>query len=171
MNHDGTICFFVNSVVEIFSIMKHFELFEDSAVYCAPKSRNKLKTEYGFTNTYTEWSANTMRKYNFFTARFFTAFDLDLDYQPHLVMLTDPYTAEHTLLDVDTDCIQICGRFRKGISSATHIYRVNPHDGKQMLSKDAENVQKIMIMPGDADLLRYQDTEDDAYLIEYVLKK
>ena len=137
MNHDGTICFFVNSVVEIFSIMKHFELLEDSAVYCAPKSRNKLNTEYGFTNTYTEWSANTMRKYNFFTGRFFTAFDLDLDYQPHLVMLTDPYTAEHTLLDVDTDCIQICGRFRKGISSATHIYRVNPH----IIVKSREQVE------------------------------
>lgn len=137
MNHDGTICFFVNSVVEIFSIMKHFELLEDSAVYCAPKSRNKLKTEYGFTNTYTEWSANTMRKYNFFTGRFFTAFDLDLDYQPHLVMLTDPCTAEHTLLDVDTDCIQICGRFRKGISSVTHIYRVNPH----IIVKSREQVE------------------------------
>lgn len=137
MNHDGTICFFVNSVVEIFSMMKHFNLLEDSAVYCAPKSRNKLKTEYDFTNTYTEWSANTMRKYNFFTGRFFTAFDLDLDYQPHLVMLTDPYTAEHTLLDVDTDCIQICGRFRKGISSVTHIYRVNPH----IIVKSREQVE------------------------------
>ena len=137
MNHDGTICFFVNSVVEIFSMMKHFDLLEDSAVYCAPKSRSKLKTEYDFTNTYTEWSAATMRKYNFFTGRFFTAFDLDLDYQPHLVMLTDPYTAEHTLLDVDTDCIQICGRFRNGISSATHIYRVNP----EIIIKSKEQVE------------------------------
>ena len=137
MNHDGTICFFVNSVVEIFSMMKHFNLLEDSAVYCAPKSRNKLKAEYDFTNTYTEWSAATMRKYNFFTGRFFTAFDLDLDYQPHLVMLTDPYTAEHTLLDVDTDCIQICGRFRNGISSATHIYRVNP----EIIIKSKEQVE------------------------------
>ena len=137
MNHDGTICFFVNSVVEIFSMMKHFNLLEDSAVYCAPKSRGKLKTEYDFTNTYTEWSAATMRKYNFFTGRFFTAFDLDLDYKPHLVMLTDPYTAEHTLLDVDTDCIQICGRFRNGISSATHIYRVNP----EIIIKSKEQVE------------------------------
>lgn len=137
MNHDGTICFFVNSVVEIFSMMKHFDLLEDSAVYCAPKSRGKLKTEYDFTNTYTEWSAATMRKYNFFTGRFFTAFDLDLDYKPHLVMLTDPYTAEHTLLDVDTDCIQICGRFRNGISSATHIYRVNP----EIIIKSKEQVE------------------------------
>lgn len=137
MNHDGTICFFVNSVVEIFSIMKHFNLLEDSAVYCAPKSRNKLKNEYDFTNTYIEWSATTMRKYNFFTGRFFTAFDLDIDYQPHLVMLTDPYSAEHTLLDVDTDCIQICGRFRNGISSVTHIYRVNPH----IIVKSREQVE------------------------------
>ena len=125
-NHNGTICFFINSVVEIYSLMKHFDIMEDSAVYCAPKSRGKLKAEYGFTNAHTEWSADTMKKYNFFTGRFFTAFDLELDYKPDLVMITDPYNAEYTMLDVDTDCIQICGRFRNGINSATHIYRVNP---------------------------------------------
>ena len=125
-NHNGTICFFINSVVEIYSLMKHFDLLEDSAVYCAPKSRSKLKNENGFTNAYTEWSAETMKKYNFFTGRFFTAFDLELPYKPDLVMITDPYNAEYTMLDVDTDCIQICGRFRNGINSATHIYRVNP---------------------------------------------
>ena len=125
-SHNGTICFFINSVVEIYSLMKHFDIMEDSAVYCAPKSRSKLKNEYDFTNSYTEWSADTMKKYNFFTGRFFTAFDLELPYKPDLVMITDPYNAEYTMLDVDTDCIQICGRFRNGINSATHIYRVNP---------------------------------------------
>ena len=125
-NHNGTICFFINSVVEIFSLMKHFGIMEDSAVYCAPKSRSKLKNEYYFTNAYTEWSAETMKKYNFFTGRFFTAFDLELPYKPDLIMVTDPYNAEYTMLDVDTDCIQICGRFRNGINSATHIYRANP---------------------------------------------
>ena len=125
-NHNGTICFFINSVVEIYSLMKHFGLLEDSAVYCAPKSRSKLKNEYDFTNAHTEWSADTMKKYNFFTGRFFTAFDLELPYKPDLVMVTDPYNSEYTMLDVDTDCIQICGRFRNGINSATHIYRVNP---------------------------------------------
>ena len=106
--------------------MNHFDILKDSAVYCAPKSRSKLKNEYGFTNAYTEWSAETMKKYNFFTGRFYTAFDLELDYKPDLVMITDPYNAEYTMLDIDTDCIQICGRFRNGINSATHIYRVNP---------------------------------------------
>ena len=124
--HNGAVCFFVNSVVEIYSLMKHFDLLEESSVYCAPKSRNKLKAEYGFPNAYTEWSSETMRKYNFFTGRFFTAFDLELDYKPDLVMITDPYTAEYTILDIDTDCIQICGRFRNGVNSATHIYRATP---------------------------------------------
>jgi len=134
-SHNETVCFFLNSVVEIYSLIKHFNL--DAAVYCAPKSRNKLKSEYGFTNAYTEWSAETMKKYNFFTGRFYTAFDLELPYQPDLVMITDPYNAEYTMLDVDTDCIQICGRFRNGINSATHIYRVNP----EIIAKSREQVE------------------------------
>ena len=136
-NHNETVCFFVNSVVEIYSLMNHFGLLEDSAVYCAPKSRSKLKNEYGFTNAHTEWSAETMKKYNFFTGRFFTAFDLELPYKPDLVMITDPYNSEYTILDVDTDCIQICGRFRNGINSVTHIYRVNP----EIIAKSREQVE------------------------------
>ena len=57
-------------------------------------------------------------------------------------MITDPYNAEHSILDVDTDCIQICGRFRNGINSATHIYRVNPEiilQSKEEVLKDISN--------------------------------
>lgn len=136
-NHDGTICFFINSVVEIYAIMKQLNILGDSAVYCAPKSRMKLRNEYSFDNAYKDWSAETMKKYNFFTGRFFTAFDLDLPYKPDLVMVTDPYISEYTMLDIDTDCIQICGRFRNGIKSATHIYRVNP----EIIIKDRERIE------------------------------
>ena len=135
--HNGTVCFFVNSVVTIYSLMKHFNLLEDSSVYCAPKSRSKLKTEYIFHNAYSEWSSDTMKKYNFFTGRFFTAFDLELDYKPDLVMITDPHRAEYTLLDIDTDCIQICGRFRNGVNSVTHIYEANP----DIVAKDREQIE------------------------------
>ena len=51
------------------------------------------------------------------------------------------------------------------------VYRVNPHDGKQMLTRESIDTQKIMIMPGDADLLRYQNVEEEACLIEYALKR
>lgn len=134
---EGTICFFVNSVVMIYSIMKQFNILEDSTIYCAPKSRMKLRNEYSFDNAYKDWSADTMKKYNFFTGRFYTAFDLDLPYKPDLVMVTDPYISEYTILDIDTDCIQICGRFRHGINSATHIYRVNP----EIIIKDREQIE------------------------------
>ena len=117
--------------------MKHFKLLEDSTVYCAPKSVTKLKEGYDFTNAYKEWSAETMKKYNFFTGRFFSAFDIELTYKPDLVIITDPYISQYTMLDVDTDCIQICGRFRNGISSATHIYRTN----EEIIAKTREQLE------------------------------
>lgn len=136
-NHEGTVCFFINLTSEIYSIMKQFDLLEESTVYCAPKSRMKLRNEYSFDNAYNNWSADTMKKYSFFTGRFFTAFDLELHYQPNVVMITDPHISEYTMLDVETDCIQICGRFRNGLKSATHIYRVNP----EIIIKSREQIE------------------------------
>lgn len=126
-NHKNIkVCIFFNSVDGIYSIMKQFGMLNNATVYCAPKSRTKLKSEHGFTNAYDVWSAETMKQYNFFTGRFYTAFDLELEQEkPDLLMITDPHLSPYTMLDVDTDCIQICGRFRNGISSATHIYRTD----------------------------------------------
>lgn len=143
-HQNGIICFFVNSVTQIYSIMKHFKLLEDSTVYCAPKSVTRFREGYDFTNAYKEWSAETMKKYNFFTGRFFSAFDLELDYKPDLLMITDPYISPYTMLDIDTDCIQICGRFRKGLNSATHIYRVNPEicvRSKEQVEQDIHDLE------------------------------
>ena len=143
-HQNGTVCFFVNSITQIYSIMRHFKLLEDSTVYCAPKSVTKLKEGYDFTNAYKEWSAETMKRYNFFTGRFFSAFDLELIYKPDLVIITDPYLSPYTMLDVDTDCIQICGRFRKGVNSATHIYRVNPEicvKSKEQVEQDIHDLE------------------------------
>ena len=63
-----------------------------------------------------------MRKFNFFTSRFYNAFDLEVDYTPHVVMLTDIKASPYTMLDIHTDCVQIAGRFRNGLSTLTHIY-------------------------------------------------
>ncbi len=138
-NHkNNKVCIFFNSVDGIYSIMEQFNLLGDVAVYCAPKSRYKLKAEHGFTNAYDVWSADTMKQYNFFTGRFYTAFDLELDYQPDLLMITDPHLSPYTMLDVDTDCIQICGRFRNGISSATHIYRTD----EEIVAKTRDELER-----------------------------
>jgi hypothetical protein len=61
----------------------------ESSIFCAPKSVQKLKNELEFNNAYDEWKSDRMRKFNFFTSRFYNAFDLEVDYTPHVVMLTD----------------------------------------------------------------------------------
>jgi len=140
---NNKVCIFFNSVDGIYSLMNQLGILDDATVYCAPKSRFKLKSEHGYTNAYDVWSADTMKQYNFFTGRFYTAFDLELDYKPDLLMIADPYIrsndlVSYTLLDVDTDCIQICGRFRYGISSATHIYRTDSN----IIAKTREELEK-----------------------------
>ena len=47
-SHNETVCFFVNSVVEIYSIMNQFSLLENSAVYCAPKSPSTFPDKHCF---------------------------------------------------------------------------------------------------------------------------
>lgn len=137
-HQDNKVCIFFNSVDGIYSIMKQFNLLDDATVYCAPKSRTKLRSEHGFKNAYDVWSTKTMKRYNFFTARFYTAFDLELQQdKPDLLMITDPFISPYTMLDVDTDCIQICGRFRDGMSSVTHIYRTDP----DIISKTREQLE------------------------------
>lgn len=72
----------------------------------------------------------------------------------------------------NVDCEQsVAKAFQVKFKDKFRIYRVNPHTGQQLLIKDSADVQKILIMPGDGDLLRYQDIGEDAYLIEYALKK
>ena len=114
------ICVFINSTDIIYSLMKQLDLLEDSAVFCAPKSVDKLKKNR-FCNVYEEWNKDKMKRYNFFTSRFFNAVDMELEEQPHVIMLTDVYFAEHTMIDPYTDAIQIVGRFRNGVSSITYI--------------------------------------------------
>lgn len=114
------ICVFINSTDIIYSLMKQLDLLEDSSVFCAPKSVDKLKKNR-FCNVYEEWNKDKMKRYNFFTSRFFNAVDMELEEQPHVIMLTDVYFAEHTMIDPYTDAIQIVGRFRNGVSSITYI--------------------------------------------------
>lgn len=61
--------------------------------------------------------------------------------------------------------------FKIKLARAFRAYRVNPHNGKQVLVKNKMSEQGILIMPGDGDLLRYQPAEEEPFLIEYALKK
>lgn len=66
-----------------------------------------------------------MRKYNFFTSRFYNALDIELDTKPTIIMITEVYFSEYSMIDPNTDAIQIIGRFRNGIEHAYHIFNTN----------------------------------------------
>lgn len=119
------ICIFVNSIDIINALIKALDLEKESTVYCAPKSVQKLKNEFDYKHAYSEWTAKTMRRVNFFTGRFYSAFDLELPYKPNVLILTDVYKAEHTMIDVNVDAVQIMGRFRNGFKTLSHIYNTN----------------------------------------------
>jgi hypothetical protein len=111
---------FCNSTNTIFAIIDAMNIRSSSKVHCARDSINSLNKKGYFNATY---SINTeeMSKYNFYTSRFFSAVDIKVDYKPDVIMVTDVFFAQHSILDPLTEVIQIAGRFRNGIKSLTHI--------------------------------------------------
>lgn len=119
-NIEKPIFLFINSTETIYSIMNKLDILEQSTVFCAYNSVKNLKDKK-FSQAYSDWDAAKMNKYNFLTSRFFNALDIELDFQPEVFIVTDITMATQSIIDPFTDTIQIIGRFRNGIASASHI--------------------------------------------------
>ena len=72
---DTTICFFINSTDMIYSFIKQLDIENESTVFCAKKSVEKLRNNH-FKHAFDGWSESRIRKYNFFTSRFFNSLDI-----------------------------------------------------------------------------------------------
>ena len=119
-----SICFFINSTEMIHQLMNKLNIIEDSAVFCSTKSVDKLKRNR-FNRAYDNWNDKHKKPYMFFTSRFYTALDIELDEKPDIVFVTEPYFAEYTMIDPCTDAVQAIGRFRDGVSTIHHIVNTN----------------------------------------------
>ena len=117
-------CFFINSTDIIYSLIKQMDIQDDSVVFCADQSVDKLK-RLKFKNACSKWDRNKIKMYNFFTSRFYNALDIELDEQPNIIIISDVYFAEQTMVDPYCDVIQIVGRFRNGVSNIVHISNTN----------------------------------------------
>ena len=53
------------------------------------------------------------------------ALDIELDERPDIVMLTDCFIADYTMIDPYMDAVQIIGRFRNGVNYIYHIRNYN----------------------------------------------
>lgn len=121
---DTTICFFINSTDMIYSFIKQLHIENDSTVFCAKKSVKKLKDNH-FKQAFEQWDKSKMKKYNFFTSRFYNALDIELETKPTVIMITEVYFSEYSMIDPHTDAIQAIGRFRNGVDKVYHIFNTN----------------------------------------------
>lgn len=119
-----SICFFANSVDMIHQLMSKLGVENESAVFCAEKSVEKLKKK-GFKRAYEYWNIKHKMPYMWFTSRNYTAVDIELEERPDIVFVTEPYFAEYTIIDPCTDAVQAIGRFRNGTSLAIHVVNTN----------------------------------------------
>jgi hypothetical protein len=119
------ICIFINSTTGIKAIAENVGIEAESKAFCAEESVASLALKK-YKHASSHFSTKDMAKYNFFTSRYFSAVDIELDYKPDVILVTDVIFADHSILDPHTEVIQIAGRFRNGIKSITHITNFNP---------------------------------------------
>ena len=109
---------FVNSIDTIDSIFRELDDYEHIATYCSQQGLEKL---YDRRHRKAHDEIKDLQRINFLTGRFYSAVDIDLNEKPDVVLITDLYGAEQSVIDPYTEAIQIAGRFRGGINSITHI--------------------------------------------------
>lgn len=105
---------FFKTTRRIKNIIKGLKIEKESAVYCSDKSAVELRLNK-FKNVYSDVNEKFL-KYNFFTSRFFSAVDIDYKMykcNPIIIIISDVIAVEHSIMDVHTEAIQICGRFRR----------------------------------------------------------
>ncbi len=93
------VCIFMNSTKGIAALTKTLDIRAESKAFCAKESVVSLM-EKGFKQAYSHFEVEDLAKYNFFTSRYFSAFDMKIDdYKPDVVMISDVIFADHSILD------------------------------------------------------------------------
>lgn len=144
-NENNPIFVFVNSISIINSMMKQIGIYDKSAVFCSSKSVGNINSK-DFNSAYEYWDKNKMARYNWMTSRFYSALDIELSEAPNVVMLTDCYTAEYTMIDPYMDAVQIVGRFRNGVNRIYHISNFNrniPIQSRDDLKEEFIAMEKV----------------------------
>lgn len=159
---EGNIFIFCNSTDMIYNLMKQLGLFDESAVFCSTNSVKKLKNDKDvkFKRAYEDWDVKNMKRYNWLTSRFYNAVDIKLDEQPNVIILSNCYFSEHTMIDPYTDAVQATGRFRNGVASIKHIVNVNSNLRVQTKEEIRAYVRGLEYAHNL--LVQYRDTAPDA---------
>ncbi|MCD8102306.1 MAG: hypothetical protein LUE26_07040 [Alistipes sp.] len=140
---DVPICVFYNSTDGIDELISLLDIKELSNVFCGHESVEKLR-DMGYKNVWAElYNENdeiSLKRYNFFTSRFYSAVDIELKVKPIVIVLSDVIMASHSKIDPRTEAIQIVGRFRNGITKYIHITNYN----KKVECKSRKSIEEFL---------------------------
>jgi hypothetical protein len=129
---------FLSSVKAMIALIEAIGIQKESIIHCSEsKARSVDIKKFNSSSSFDE---NKLAKYNFFTSRFYSGLDMILDYKADVLLITDVNFAEHSILDPQTEVIQIVGRFRNGVNSTTHITNFN----HAIESKTQQQVQEYL---------------------------
>ncbi len=158
-NRNGNLHFFVNSVEFINKAIKKADLKpEQVKIVCANNLENarKLGADYLIKQ-----ASDPIKKVNFYTSTAFEGCDI-YDEQGRIYIVSDA-TKAHTLMDISTLFIQICGRIRNSIynSDIMHIFSITRYSEdltleeyagrtKQTLNKAVQFADDINQVPDDS---------------------
>ena len=151
MSDEGKVCIFYSSTDGIEGIVENAGIKDETSIFCGTERMEKLKS-HGFEkvndNIAVQNGYARLDKYNFFTSRFYSAVDIELEEKPVVIMLTELFSAPHTMIDPETEAIQIAGRFRNGYKRLIHITNSN----KKIEYRTKEEMEK------------YLDSQYEAYM-------
>lgn len=123
-----SICIFTNCTRIISSLIADLQLQDDAHIFCSERLiRDKFKGQ-GIKNTFISIKPTIQKlaRVNFFSSRFFSAVDILTNQKPHVLLVSNSIHSPHSIIDPQTDAIQIPGRFRKGIKKLLHFTNINP---------------------------------------------
>ncbi len=133
LDEDEVVCVFYNSPTGIVELIDWLDIGEQADIYCSSEAKKEIKRDgYNVFDTIkVEDGKAVLNRYNFFTSRFYSAVDIDLEYRPVVIMVTQVHKTykdktPYSLIDPETEAVQIAGRFRNGIDRIIHITDTNP---------------------------------------------
>lgn len=179
LKEDATpICVFYNSVRGIKELIVNFKIGDDTNVYCSTEARKQLHKEgYHVFDSVTDKNGKiSLKRYNFFTSRFYSALDINLDFKPTVIMISRVYKTieglvSPTLIDPETEAIQIVGRFRNGVKQIIHVTDTNPdttyqsrEELEQFLQEQHREFHRLL------DLRPQAETKGEQFLINQAIE-
>lgn len=114
------VCVFFNAVESIGRLILTYNIQDRTNIYCGEDGVKTLKAE-GFSNAFS--SLAPLAPINFFTSRFYSAVDIDVEptERVSVIMVSDTSLGRYSLIDPSTESVQIVGRFRAGVNYISHI--------------------------------------------------